>query len=277
MQLPIRFYLICTFLCAPFFSRAQVALGDSLYYAADFQRAVIAYEYAVYKGVVPEASNSILLKSAYCYKQLNRPDQALRTLDGANYYTGSDSSRFLLFYEYALNALLAEKYDLAFSKIQELRYEVTDTSLFATLLPLEVIALNELQRWPEAHTKYLQLMSNELPGKDPYDDILTFKKKNPDKAMALSYWLPGVGQMYAGYFWKGFVSSALNVGLIGFSAWSFINGFYFSGAFTGVALFYLSYNGGARYAEVLANQYNEEKIRRFNERVRGEILSRGIK
>ncbi len=61
--------------------------------------------------------------------------------------------------------------------------------------------------------------------------------KNPDKAFALSYYFPGAGQMYAGYFWKGLVSTILNAGLIYFSVWNFANGYFFSGAFTGACAF----------------------------------------
>lgn len=271
----IRYCLICTFLCAPFFSKAQIELGDSLFTAGDFNRAFIAYEYALFKGTSIHETNSLLLKSAYSLKHAGKYEQARKALDRADFYSSDDSLRSLLFYEYVINSLLAGKYDMALSKLEEMRYEIKDTLTLQTILPLEIIALNELQRWSEAHVKYLQLTGASSYA-DPYIEILSFKMKNPDKAMTLSYWLPGVGQMYAGYFWKGFVSSLLNAGLVGFSAWSFMNGYYFSGAFSGVALFYLSYNGGARYAEVLAKRYNEEKIQKFNAKVKSQILETAI-
>ncbi len=276
MRSKIRYCLICIFLCAPCFSKAQIALGDSLYLAGDFSKAFIAYEYSLFKRSSPSQINLILLKSAHCLKQIGKFEKARVVLDGADFYSGTDSLRFLLFYEYAINSMLANKYDLALSKMEEMHNEFSDTIKLATLLPLEIIALNELHRWPEAHKKYLQLATNKSYP-DPYKKILSFKMKNPDKAFALSYYFPGAGQMYAGYFWKGLVSTLLNAGLIYFSVWNFANGYFFSGAFTGVALFYLSYNGGAKYAATLATQQNEKRINSFNEKIKIQVLEQALK
>jgi len=249
-------------------------LGDSLYLAGDFGKAFIAYEYTLFIKTSQPQTNLILLKSAYCLKQIGKFEKARLILDRADFYNGTDSLRFLLFYEYAINSMLVNKYDLALSKMEEMHNEFRDSVKLATLLPLEVIALNELHRWPEAHKKYLQLTTNKS---DPYQEILSFKMKNPDKAFALSYYFPGAGQMYAGYFWKGLVSTLLNAGLIYFSIWNFANGYFFSGAFTGVALFYLSYNGGAKYAATLASQHNEQRIESFNEKIKRQLLDQALK
>jgi tetratricopeptide (TPR) repeat protein len=269
MQSRIRYCLICIFLCAPFFSKAQIALGDSLYLAGEFGKAFIAYEYSLFNGTRQPETNLVLLKSAYCLKQSGKFEKARTVLDQADLYTGSDSLRFLVYYEYTINSMLANKYDLALSKMEEMHHEFSDTTKLEVILPLEIISLNELHRWPEAHEKYLQSTKNEA---DPYGEILSYKMKNPNKAFALSYYFPGMGQMYAGYFWKGLVSTLLNAGLIYFSIWSLSHGYFFSGAFTGVALFYLSYNGGAKYAATLAKQQNETRIRSFNEKIKRQLL-----
>lgn len=268
-----RYCLICTFLCAPFFSNGQIELADSLYATGDFSNAAVAYEYALFTGVPPTALNSTLLKKAYCLKQLGKFERAYQGLDRADFYTGNDSIRALVFYEYALNALLAAKPDMALSKIQEMRFEITDSSLLNTILPLEIIVLNELGRWTDAHDRFRQFAHIHAIKEDPYPEILSVKFKNPDKAVTLSYWLPGVGQMYAGYFWKGFISTLLNVSFFGFGGYSILNGYYFSGIFSGIGLFYMSYNGGARYAEVLAKKYNEDKASHFKQRVT-DLLTR---
>lgn len=272
-----KFCLICTFLFVPFLGSAQIALADSLYQRGGYDQASVAYEYAYFSGAHPELKSEILLKRANCLKQAGKFEAAYQNLERADFYTGSDSLRFLLFYESAVNALLAKKADMAWSKLQELQFEFSDSLLQSKILPIEIIALNELNRWQEAHEKYKMFAVLNGIADDPYPEILKFKMKNPDKAMTLSYILPGVGQMYAGYFWKGTVSTLLNLGMIGFSAWSFWGGYYFSGAFTGVALFYLSYNGGIRYAEVLANQYNAAKVNQFKEKVRSQLVKTSLK
>ena len=277
MRYKVKYYLICTYLCAPFFSSGQVALGDSLSALGNYQHAVIAYEYALFQGLPASKNSDVLIKSSMCLKQLGKYNQALMQLDAVNLYQEKDSVGFLMLYEYAVNALLANKPDLAFSKIQEAYYEINDSLGLAALAPFEILALNEMQRWEEAHSKYLQFAKRYAIVYDPYPEILAYKMKDPKKAITLSYWLPGVGQMYAGYFWKGFFSTILNIGLAGFSGWSIWNGYFFSGAFTGTALFYLSYNGGARYAEVLANQYNAQTANTFKAKVRNLIVIESTK
>ncbi len=277
MPLMSKFCLICTFLCAPYLGSAQSLLADSLYERGDYDRASVAYEYAYFSEVHPQKVNEILLKKTYCLKQLGKYDAAYQNIERADLYTGNDSLRYLLFYESIVTALLARKADVALSKVQELQAESKDSALLLKILPFEVLALNELHRWEEAHIKYQVLAGRYGIAYDPYPEILLFKMKNPEKAMTLSYLLPGIGQMYAGYFWKGMVSMLLNVGMIGFSGWSFWNGYYFSGAFTGVALFYLSYNGGVRYAELLAKQYNTKHVTQFNEKVRSQVMEMSLK
>lgn len=267
-----KFCLICTFLCVPFLGNAQIELADSLYKVGDYYHASVAYEYAYFLGIYPQRVNEILLKRTYCLKQQANFEAAYQNLERADFYSDNDSLRFLLFYESAVNALLAKKVDVALSKIKELQFEITDSVLLLKILPFEVLALNELNRWEEAQIKYQQLAGRYSITYDPYPEIIDFKMKNPEKAMTLSYFLPGAGQMYAGYFWKGAVSTLLNLGMVGFSGWSFLKGYFFSGTFTGAALFYLSYNGGARYAELLAKQHNANKISQFNQEVRNHVI-----
>jgi tetratricopeptide (TPR) repeat protein len=271
MQRMNRFCLICTFLCAPFLGSGQEQLGDSLYALADYAKASVAYEYAFFSGESYRYANELLLKRTYCLKQLGRFEAAYQNLERGDFYNGSDSLRFLLFYESAISAMLAKQPDIALSKIQELKFEIRDSVLIEKVLPLEIVVLNELGRWQEAEAVYLVLAGNNGWHDNPYPAMRNAKLKNPKTAFTLSYFLPGVGQLYAGYFWKGAVSTLLNVGLVTFSGWSFLNGYFLSGTFTGVALFYLSYNGGARYAEVLANQYNAKKVSSFNQRVRNQL------
>ncbi|NBP70057.1 MAG: hypothetical protein EBR30_26705 [Cytophagia bacterium] len=241
-----------------------------------YQQATIAYEFALFQGLAPDDAASVTLSLNTAFKLEREYTKALATFDRIDFYTGSDSLRSVLYYQYIISAMLASRHDLAWSKLVELRYELPGKIPEEVLLTLEILCLNEMGRWQEAH-QYFQKWS-KIYGitKDPYPDMLKQKMKNPDKAFALSYWLPGVGQMYAGYPGKGLVSSLLNASLVAFSVYSFVGGYYLSGVFTGVALFYLSYNGGARYAQVLAEEHNTKTKGKFNEQVR-QMLANGIK
>lgn len=276
MRYVSKFCLICIFLYGPFISKAQVALGDSLYAAGAFQEAGIAYEYALFLGVTPEAVAEITLKANHAFKAQGEYSKALALFDRINFYSGTDSLRTVLYYQYVVSAMLANRYDMAWSKLVELRYDLPGKIEEEVLLVLEVLCLNELGKWQDAHKQFKELATLYNLTSDPYPQMLKKKMKDPDKAFALSYWLPGVGQMYAGYPGKGIVSSLLNAGLVAFSIYSFTGGYYLSGVFTGVALFYLSYNGGARYAQVLAEQKNSERKKLFNDKVR-QVIEEGRK
>jgi TM2 domain-containing membrane protein YozV len=138
---------------------------------------------------------------------------------------------------------------------------------------LEILALNELHRWKDAQQKFQRYSSNYHLGLDSntYAEIIRYKPRNPGKARLMSMIIPGSGQMYAGYFLKGLTSTVINTGLVLFTIYSFSNGFYMSGAFTGVALFYLFYNGGATYAYDLAEVKNKDVFDEFNESIKAKL------
>ncbi|MCX8491488.1 MAG: hypothetical protein ORN54_10510, partial [Cyclobacteriaceae bacterium] len=201
-------------------------------------------------------------------------EEAFQTLQRVDIYSENDSIAIRILYESALNAYLARKPDVCLSKLAELQTYKKPGDQFLIGM-LEILALNELRKWDTAHIKFLKL-KNEFARhlEDPYENRREYKMKAPDKASNLSYVLPGVGQWYAGYFGKGVVSAFINGGLITFSVLSMVQGYYFSGAFTGVLLFY---NGGIRYAGVLASQRNDEKAKKFNDRVKYLLVEIGGK
>jgi hypothetical protein len=250
-------------------------VGDSLFSQEQWLAARVAYERVLFKNAVsPETYNLILLKKAYCFKAEGKFDEAYKVLTKASVYEVSDSIKFLLYYETALNAYLSNKPDISFGTIQEFNYNLSDDRYKNQLLFLEILSLNELKQWSEAENKFLKyLQISNLPDQhDAYNEILNHKFKKIKKAENLSYVLPGVGQMYAGYPLRGLLSGGIQVGLIYFSVTSFLNGYFFSGTFTGVALFYMFYNGGARYAAKLATKNNEEKSLAFNNKIKQLLI-----
>ncbi|MBS1505720.1 MAG: hypothetical protein JSS79_03645 [Bacteroidetes bacterium] len=267
----IKFYLTCTFLCAPFFIRAQeTKKADSLFFAGQYLQANVEYERLLFNG--SKSINVLLLKKSYCLKAEAKYDLAYNTLARGNFFVGDDSTQFKLYYESALNAFLGEKYDLALSKIQESHYYIPAIS-HPMIDLLEILTLNHLQKLKDAEAKFITFKT-----KYHVDDSTNFymakrfkKLKNPDKAESISHLLPGVGQMYAGYAGRGVTSLLLQTGMIAFTAYSFFNGYYFSGAFTGVGLFYMFNNGGARHAQYLAEKKNKALIEELDTLVKKTV------
>ncbi len=211
-----------------------------------------------------------MVKRAYVQKKLGQFSSAFNNLQRADIYVLSDSLASVVLYEMAINAYLANMYDQSLSKLVEL--ETYNHSYKKQASLIEILCLNELSRWDAAHEKFLNFCSTySLNIVDPYADPNALKMKNPGKAFNLSYILPGAGQIYAGHFWKGFLSGILNLTAVGFATYSFWGGYYFSGLFTGAGFLYIFYNGGARYAEVLTEQYNEAKSDRFRSGVKKSL------
>jgi hypothetical protein len=144
-----------------------------------------------------------------------------------------------------------------------LRSEVDPDMLF-----LEILNLIAQYQWKEAEE--LVVENRDLLGLSE-DDVLRifsaqFKYKNPEKAARLSYFLPGVGQWYAGYFFKGAFSGGIQAILGGFSIYSMVEGYVLTGSLTGVALFYTFYLGGVRHAKELADQRNLQSVKEMSKR-----------
>ncbi len=214
-------------------------------------------------------TNLLLLKKSYCLKAEEKYEEAYTVLQRADFFQGSDSLKFKLYYESALNAFLFGKYDLSFNKIQELRYYLPAMAQPMIDL-LEMLTLNQQQKLGEAEKIFASFLIQYHLANEPniYHNKKFKKFKNPAKAESVSHLLPGAGQMYAGYGGQGVTSLLIQSGLIAFTAYSFVNGFYFSGAFTGVGLFYMFNNGGARHAQYLAEKKNKELINQLNTEVK---------
>jgi TM2 domain-containing membrane protein YozV len=252
-------------------------VADSLFATGNYLEARVGYERLLFSG--SENVNLLLLKKSYCFKAESKFEEAYEMLQRADFFGGEDSIRFQLYYECALNSFLAHRYDLSLNKLQELHYYFPSKTNQAMEI-LEILTLNQMKKWDEAEKKYdLFISKNSILTTEAtalYKEQKPRKLKNPDKAETLSLLFPGAGQMYAGYVGQGLTSFGIQAGLVTFAIYSFVNGFYFSGAFTGVGLFYMFYNGGARHAKYLAEKRNHEKMDEFNEEVK-QILSGGIK
>jgi TM2 domain-containing membrane protein YozV len=260
----IRFYLICIFLCAPFFTKGQAtAKADSLFGQGQHLLARVEYERLLFAG--GQDNNSLLLKKSYCFKAEGKFEEAYLTLQRADFFQGTDSLKLSLYYESALTAHLALKYDLSINKIRELQYYFPDFSNPMIDL-LEILNLNYQHKLPEAKRKFIAFKGkyglSDVP--NIYEKRKFRKLKSPEKAESISHFLPGVGQAYAGYTVRGITSGLIQTGLLSFTAISFINAYYFSGAFTGMGLFSMFNNGGARHAQYLAEKRNALVIDELN-------------
>ncbi len=246
-----------------------------MYGTGQYTKARIEYERLLFENNAPELKNKLLLKKSRCYKTTGDHENAYKTLLRGNLFTPDDSVNFMLRYEIALNAYLAYDYSVSLTQLKQIGFYIKDESLKTQVLFLEVLTLNELIQWEEAKTvfeKYSDLNDLELNVDSIYAFIHKPKLKNVKTAKKLSYFAPGIGQIYAGYPGKGIFSSLIQGSLLAFGAYSLYEGYFFTGAFTGIGLFYSFYSGGARHAEFLAQKKNNERVSRYNGGIRKLIL-----
>lgn len=243
-----QYWLVCIFLLGFYLTKAQSA--DELFRQERYQEAVIAYELEYYLS----SQDSSLLKKAWSYKAMGAYDEAIQNLKRIRQLDVS--------YELALLYYLNHQLAQSNASLLKMGLSMSDTTINAVLLRALVL----IDQYEMGAAKNHLIANASLLGLSMDDIDLIFprklKVKNPEKAYNISLIAPGFGQAYAGYPGRGFVSGAMQLGTVGFTYWSLINRYYFSGVLTGAALFYTFYLGGARYAGMLADEKNQEFAKR---------------
>lgn len=249
-------YFTCIFLCVCFSSKGQQwDKGDSLFLEGKYVLAALSFERMFYDERDAKIGAVYLLKKSFCYKALQEYDNALSVLNRVK-LSPRDSLMQLVSFEKILVSYLKGDYQSSYNEV--LKYKLLFGQTDQDILFIEALNLIAIYKWDEA--KRLLIDNHDILSISMSDIDLIFdgnpKPKNPDKAFNLSMFLPGVGQMYAGHPFKGFLSGGIQAGLVGFSAFALYKGYFFTGGLTGVALFYTFYFGGARYARELTEKRN---------------------
>ncbi|QSE95993.1 tetratricopeptide repeat protein [Fulvivirga lutea] len=267
--------MICIFLCATSSIKAQFRQADSIANLGNNKLALLEYERIVFRNLSVETTNQALLKKANVLNEEGDHAAALNTLNRANLFVEQNETNLEIRKQIIINAYLIGDYPNALSQLKQTEYFFKDNG-YHDILFMHVLVLNEMRRWEEASEKLVEYKQHnpefELEIVKAYHFLEDTKLKDPKKAETLSYILPGVGQMYAGYFFKGLVSSTIQASLIAFGAYSLYEGYFFTGALTGIGLFYSFYSGGVRHASYLAKKKNEELTRSYNDPIKDSLL-----
>jgi tetratricopeptide (TPR) repeat protein len=219
--------------------------------------------------------NEALLKKTYTYKADTLYKEALQTIERTDANNLPDEESFVLRYETSLCAYLAGNYNEAYNYILQLKYFIKDTTFTNRVDFLEILTLNELQRWEEAKkltTAYIRKNNLQASADELYAFLKNPKIRKPEKAILLSTFMPGVGQWYAGYPFRGMVSATLQLACFTFGAYSIWQRYYLSGFFTGFVLLQAFYSGGIRHTGYLVEKKNQERIESYNGRVKEFII-----
>lgn len=238
------------------------------------------YEYLVYSS--PEhAQAEVLFQKFEYHKRMNQYAKALQTIMRINTNSLPDTFIARIWQQAAFCNYMRGQHGDADYFLTRLEHEIGDRSFFEAYFWLKVICLNEMQRWTEA-AAYLKKFGasyglSEKWVDSLYHKALKYKPVSLRKTEALSTFLPGTGQMYAGQFWHGALNSTIILGCLGWGTYNVINGFYITGVFTGYLLAYTFYTGGTRYALDLAVRTNKNRVKRINAALALYITEAAIK
>lgn len=280
------------FLCGWSFSKAQDTLNvgsqahtrvagfieqaNQLFANKQYVRAQLMYERVVFLSKNKVVTNQALLYKAYCLKRLKRFAEAQETVERAELLPAQDSANYVLLYEVALNAYLAQQYKQSLKFIEIIKNTIKDSAQVKNTTFLEILALNETYQWDKAKALCTQYIKDNGSDQD-IEALYGFVKKKPfksiKKAQKLSWIFPGAGQMYAGAFWRGLSSSVLTLGSLTFGVVSVLNGYYVSGILTGLGMGRTFYSGGRRHAAYQVQQRNLKKIVRYHKKIKNFVLA----
>lgn len=268
--------MICTFLCGICsITKGQFTTqtADSLFAQGQFLAARVAYERILFGGGEPTTQFPAALGKARCLKQQGLYASAVTFLDGQMQTSYSDSLLYKLRQEQILCAYLGGQFENTLSLLDRLPYLHPDESPTVVQQSIRVLALNELQRWPEAEHAYGELAAHvraDTAGRNPYNKLPRLKSEK--KAQWLSTFIPGAGQLYAGKPGEAMLSLLVQSAGLYFGITSFLQGYYLSAWGVGAGLFGSFHNGGVRRAEILIQQQNQQKVATFNTQARQQVL-----
>jgi hypothetical protein len=257
--------------------------ADSLFYAKQYQLAGIGYDQIAFLSGENIIKTKALLKKADCYLVRKEFAKAEVVLSRIFYADLDDSLIYLARYKTALASYLNSDFSEAESQVIQAKSFINDSSLVYQIYPLYVLILNESRKYKEAKEILIDYaryhVKDTVERKIVIDEIENQYKneriprlKDPEKAKKLSMFLPGIGQLYAGYFWEGALNVSLQLAGLGFTALCVWQKYYFTGAFVGFSIFQKFYGGGMNRAQFLAEKRNYVTTRKFNDGVKKYLL-----
>jgi TM2 domain-containing membrane protein YozV len=245
--------------------------------AVYYEKALFEYNQhpEVFSGdTLRRLTNRLLYQKIQCQKSLRSFEDAWQTVQRFDLSDPTELLQFKWRYESVLCGYLNQRYNEAYGQIQQTRFYITDSILTVPLDVLEILTLNELNRWEESKAVFRRYAArNQLSVN--IDELYAFIRKSPkspDKAQLLSFLMPGLGQMYAGYPKQGMVSLGLQALSLGFGVYHILNRYYLIGFFTGAGLFQSFYFGGARRAGLMAEETNRKRKAKNNQKIRALLV-----
>jgi hypothetical protein len=200
----MKLKLILAFLFAIFLNKVSFgyteSVPDSLFAIGKYELAAYEYEKVIFNSKSDTITNEVLLKKAYCYKNLLDFNSCYINLNRIKTSPENQELYFTYSYEKALCLYMLNNYSGCNIELNLIEQNVLDSTLKNNCLLLKTLTLCELEKFDESK-KTFEKLANLYNMEEKADSIaIAFKTlniKSERKAKILSMVFPGLGQFYA--------------------------------------------------------------------------------
>jgi hypothetical protein len=213
-----------------------------------------------------------LLNKANINKAAGYYDGAINELYRAEKYCHGQNELDEMNYEKMTNYFLADQYsfcsEITLDSISSLKY-------FNEYVTMKLYSLIEIKEWEKCKREMIKLCNCADTAKISEIKRLptAYNYKDPEKCRRMSSILPGLGEAYAGYPFKGITSFILNGGFLFFAGYNFYANYFITGIVSGLYPFIKFHSGGKRLSAILADEHNANESGKLKNKYREEINS----
>jgi hypothetical protein len=276
-DMTIKYFFIFTFLCATSLTISAkdiFSIADSLYNTGEFSRAAIEYERVIYLSSDLTVLNEAYYKKALCFKNKSDFSKALNQLLRINFFNLSDSIANKYHYESALCGYLSGDYAQTESQLMQYRYANKDTLSIRKILLLEALNYNELEKYDQAKTDFIDYFRINYPPdkaemliqevQNCYSKKHLPHLKSQKKANILEF-MPGLGLVYVGKPIEGSFNFLLNALCLSSGVYEIYYGYYLTGYFFGAVTLSKFYLGGQYRTKKMLIKHNYLEKKKFTD------------
>lgn len=238
---------------------------------------LLSLELLYWQSTSDVEKTELLLEKSAVYKTNENYKEAIKELERADKYELNDSITTVLSYEKLLNYFLSASYGYCNDIIIDVK-QIERIGRKKEYTLMKLYALNELERWEECKQELIVLQNKDSSAIIHIQQLpVCYNYINPEDCKRLSSFLPGLGEVKAGFPIKGITSFVINAGLIVFTGYNFYGGYYFTGTVSGIMPFLKFYSGGKRLSQLLAEKHNKKEINSIKKQYSSIIQQTTIK
>jgi tetratricopeptide (TPR) repeat protein len=248
-----------------------LAMGDSLLSSGFYDEAITEYDRYLFFNPNSRWLDDTYSKIGYCYAHLEKWDKSFEAMDKSISFARSDSSLEQRKIDRAVILLSLGNNDEAQLDLGQMahfsNYEVVRKRSGMLLFLSETFTHD----WKAALHSYRSLIKSQLFESDSLESILIEASeagyKSPNKAMLISTFIPGGGQMYTGRWLSGLNAMLLDGALGYLTVDCFVKERYVTGFLVFIFPFQRYYNGNRYQAYHTAIEHNDRIDRRFEKEI----------